>query len=207
MQAVGEGETLGFLQEVRSREELHEFCLSVIYNFLAVLAQILVEHSFWKVVKHSFGSFALHGCHSFLAFPCDQLECPEEVSLDEVAGLSEKNLYLYFFSVVSVAAELSWSYHINPRATFLISEQLSLRVDTLPLRKGHNFCHSHHLVELGFGHGAEILWAFPKGYLLLYAALAQPISVEVLLVVKQYCETGRRHGDCIFCEFVHGNGG
>lgn len=46
MQAVGEGETLGFLQEVRSREELHEFCLSVIYNFLAVLAQILVEHSF-----------------------------------------------------------------------------------------------------------------------------------------------------------------
>jgi len=159
------------------------------------------------MVKHSFGSFALHGCHPFLAFSRDQLKCPEEVSFDEVTGLSETYSYLCFFPVISEAAELSRSYHINPWATFLISEQLSLSVDTLPLRKGHNFCHSHHFIKLGFGHGAEILWTFPKGYLLLDAALAQSVSVEVLLVVKQYCETGRRHGDRIFCELVHGNCG
>ena len=109
------------------------------------------------MVKHSFGSFALDGCRPFLAFSRDQLKCPEEMSFDEVTGLSEAYFYLYFFPVISVAAELSRSYHINPGATFLISEQLALSVDTLPLRKSHPFCHSHHFIKLGFGHGAEIL--------------------------------------------------
>jgi hypothetical protein len=46
MHTVREGEALGFLQESRGREEPHEFCLLAIYHFLAVLTQILAEHSF-----------------------------------------------------------------------------------------------------------------------------------------------------------------